>query len=145
MRSYLSTSMSNYIVVSCRFDILEGYRVIQFQYRVCKQISPLIPSHPRERIENHSKNNRLYFQANMIWLLYLLRPSPSSSTSPTLSITAPATSTRKFSWLQLTKIKLRFYSITMRTICHAKKIAKEASATFLMPTRASCCFPARVF
>ena len=42
------------------------YRVMQLQYRVCEQIPPLIPSHPRERIENHSKNNRLYFQANMI-------------------------------------------------------------------------------
>jgi hypothetical protein len=62
----------------------------------------------------------------------------------TLSITAPATSTSlksehtetssrkwKFSWLQLTKIKLRFYSITMRTICHAHKFVKEASATSL--------------
>ena len=62
----------------------------------------------------------------------------------TLSITAPATSTSlksehtetssrkwKFSWLQLTRIKLRFYSITMRTICHAHKFVKEASATSL--------------
>ncbi len=42
------------------------YRVIQLQYYVCEQIPPLIPSHPRERIENHSKNNRQYFQVNMI-------------------------------------------------------------------------------
>jgi hypothetical protein len=68
MRSYLSTSISNYIVVSCRFDILEGYRVIQFQYRVCKQIPPLIPSHPREWIENHSENNRYYFRAHMVFI-----------------------------------------------------------------------------
>ena len=68
MRSYLSTSISNYIVVSCIFDILEGYRVIQFQYRVCKQIPPLIPSHPREWIENHSENNRHYFRAHMVFI-----------------------------------------------------------------------------
>ena len=68
MRSYLSTSISNYIVVSCRFDILERYRVIQFQYRVCKQIPPLIPSHPREWIENNSENNRYYFRAHMVFI-----------------------------------------------------------------------------
>jgi hypothetical protein len=71
--SYLSTSISNNNVISCRFDIVDGYRVIQLQYRViqlqyrvCEHIPLLIPSHPRERIENHRKNNRLYFQANMI-------------------------------------------------------------------------------
>ena len=32
------------------------------------------------------------------------------------------------------KIKLRFYSTMMRTICHANKFAKEASATSLMPS-----------
>ena len=32
----------------------------------CSDFLFFLSYHPRERIENHSKNNRLYFQANMI-------------------------------------------------------------------------------
>jgi hypothetical protein len=54
--SYLSTSISNNNVISCRFDIVDGYRVVQLQYRVIQTNSPSHPlSSPRADRKSQQK------------------------------------------------------------------------------------------